>query len=194
MGRLSQASPTPPYLKRGLHAKPPSLPDPTLKPSYSQVVKTKIPPRDPEKWARDFGKGTCDVSRDPGKGTRDVSRDPGKGTRDVSRDPGKGTRDVSCDPGKGTRDVSRDPGKGTRDVSRDPLPVLVTHDQTRDYTRARDPARSRDPTCFGCATRPLIGTWKTMGINQRSTRSQGIPHSLSPMDTGTGNTLIGLRA
>ena len=83
---------------------------------------------------------------------------------------------------------ARDPGKVTHDVSRDPSPVLVPHDHTRDYTRAHDPTR------FGCATRPLIGMWKTVGINQRSTRSQGIPHSLSPMDTGTGNTLIGLRA
>jgi len=50
---VSQASPAPPYLKRGLHMKAPSPPNPTLKPSYSQVVKTKIPPHDPEKWARD---------------------------------------------------------------------------------------------------------------------------------------------
>jgi len=143
MPALSQASPTSPYLKRGSHTKVLSPPDPTLKPSYSQIVKTKIPPRDPEKWARD-------------------------------------------------------PGKVTRDVSRDPPPVLVTRDPTRDYRRARDPTQSRDPTRFGRATRPLIGTWKTVGINQRSTRSQeipqGIPHSLSPMDTGTSNTLIGLRA
>jgi len=134
---LSRASPAPPYLKRGSYAKVPSPPDPTLKPSYSQIVKTKIPPRDPEKRARD-------------------------------------------------------PGKVTRDVSRDPSPVLVTRDHTCDLTQ------SRDPTRFGRATRPLIGTWKTVGINQRSTKSQGIPqgipHSLFPMDTGTGNTLIGLRA
>ena len=138
-GSVSRALPAPPYLKRGSHAKVPSPPNPTLKPSYSQIVKTKIPPCDPEKRARD-------------------------------------------------------PGKVTRDVSRDPSPVVVTRDHTRDYTRARDPTQSRDPTHFGRATRPLIGTWKTMGINQRSTRSQGIPHSFSPMDTGTSNTLIGLRA
>ena len=92
---------------------------------------------------------------------------------------------------------ARDPGKVTHDESRDPSPVLVTRDHARDSTRACDPTRSRDPTHFGCATCPLIGMWKTVGINQRSTRSQGIPqgipHSLSPMDTGTGNTLIGLR-
>jgi len=140
---LSWASPAPPYLERGLCAKAPSPPDPTLKPSYSQIVKTKIPPRDLEKRARD-------------------------------------------------------PGKVTHDVSRDPSPVLAIRDLTHDHIRPRDPIRSCDPTCFGRATRPLIGTWKTVGINQRSTRSQGIPqgipHRLSPMDTGTGNTLIGLRA
>jgi len=104
-----------------------------LKPSYSQIVKTKIPPRDLGKQARD---------------------------------PGKVTHDVLCDPS----------------------PTLVACDL------ARDPIRAHDPTCFGCATHLLIDTWKTVGINQQSTRSQGIPHSLSPMDTGTGNTLISLRA
>jgi len=95
----------PPYLKRGSHTKAPSPPDPTLKPSYSQIVKTKIPPHDPEKQA--------------------------------------------CDPGKVTRDISRDPSPG-----------LVTYNLTCDYTQARD------PTHFGHATCPLIGTWKTVGINQ----------------------------
>jgi len=117
--------------------KAPSPPDLTLKPSYSQVVKTKIPPHDPETWAHD-------------------------------------------------------PGKVTHNVSRDPSPTLVTCDLTYDYTR------SYDPMCFGCAIRLLTGMWKTMGINQRPTRSQripqGIPHSLSPMDTGTGNAFTGLRA
>jgi len=62
---MSQASPTLPYLKRGSHTKAPSPPDPTLKPSYSQIVKTKIPPRDSGKQARDPGKVTRDVSCDP---------------------------------------------------------------------------------------------------------------------------------
>src|SRR6266705_3431049 len=62
---LSRASPVPPDLKRGSHAKLPSPPTPPLKPSYSQIVKTKIPPRDPEKRARDPGKVTRDSSRDP---------------------------------------------------------------------------------------------------------------------------------
>ena len=141
--RLSWASPVPPHLKRGSHVKTPSPPDPTLKPSYSQIVKTKIP--------------LCDLEKQ-------------------ARDPGKVTHDVSCDTS----------------------PALVTRDLTRDYTRACDHTQSHDPTRFGRATRLLIGTWKTVGINQRSTRSQGIPqgipHSLSPMDTRTGNTLISLRA
>ena len=62
---MLRASPAPPYLKRGLHAKAPSPPNLTLKPSYSQVVKTKTSPCDPEKWARDPGKMTRDISRDP---------------------------------------------------------------------------------------------------------------------------------
>jgi len=78
------------------------------------------------------------------------------------------------------------------------LPALVTCDPTCDHIRLRDPTcnhiRPRDLTRFGCATHLLIDMWKTVGINQRSIRSQGIPHSLSPMDTGTSNALIGLRA
>ena len=143
---MSRASPAPPDLKRGSHAKALSPPSPPLKLSYSQIVKTKIPPHDPEKRARD-------------------------------------------------------PGKVTRDSSRDPLPIPAPHDQSHDLTRSCDLTRPRDPTHFGRATRPLINIWKTMGINQLSTRSkgsqgipQGIPHSLSPMDTGTDNTIIGLRA
>ena len=62
---MSWASPAPPYLKRGSSTELPSLPNPPLKPSYSQIVKTKIPPRDPEKKTRDLGKVTRDLSRDP---------------------------------------------------------------------------------------------------------------------------------
>jgi len=58
-GILLWASPTPPYLKRGSNTELPSLPNPPLKPSYSQIVKTKIPPRDPEKKTRDL---SCDPS------------------------------------------------------------------------------------------------------------------------------------
>ena len=154
MHQLSRASPMPPYLKRGSHAKTPSPPSPTLKPSYSQIVKTKIPPQDPEKQA-------CDPGRPSHVPSRVLSHVP-----------------------------SRDP----------PIPVK-SPDITCDQTRSHVPIQPRDPTRFGRATRPLIGTWKTVGIDQQSTRSDrslgiplGIPHSLSPMDTGTGNTIIGLRA
>jgi len=61
---VSRASPAPPYLKRGLHEKPPTPPSPPLKPSYSQIVKTKIPPRDPEKRACDPGNQSCAPTRD----------------------------------------------------------------------------------------------------------------------------------
>jgi len=64
-GILSWASPTPPHLKRGSHKKAPSPPDLPLKPSYSQIVKTKIAPRDSGKQARDPGKVTRDVSQGP---------------------------------------------------------------------------------------------------------------------------------
>ena len=76
----------------------------------------------------------------------------------------------------------------------DPSPTLVTRDLTRDYIQSRDPTQSHDPMRFGHAICLLTGTWKTVGINQRSMRSQGIPHSLSPMDTGTGNAFTSLRA
>ena len=140
---VSWASPVPPHLKRGSYEKPPSPPSPALKPSYSQIVKTKKPTRDPEKQARDPKRTSCDTSHD-------ISRDP-------------------------------------------PVPSR-SHDQTHDQTRSRVHTRSHDRPRFGRATHPLIGTWQTVGTNRRSTRSQGIPHSLSPMDTGTSNTLIGLRA
>jgi len=144
---MSRASPASPHLKRGSYEKPPSPPSPALKPSYSQIVKTKKPPHDPEKQACDPKRTSCDLSRD----------------------------------------VSRD------------LPVPPrSYDQTRDQTRSRVYTWSHDRPRFGRATHLLIGTWQTVGTNQRSTRSQGIPqgipHSLFPMDTGTGNTLIGLRA
>jgi len=58
MLHLLQASPAPPHLKRGSHEKPPSPSSLPLKPSYSQIVKTKILPHDP-------GKVTCDPSCDP---------------------------------------------------------------------------------------------------------------------------------
>src|SRR5712691_415190 len=161
---LSRASPAPPNLKRGSHAKPPSPPTPPLKPSYSQIVKTKIQARDPGAMARAPAM----------KGSR---------YREV---PGSiPTKDNY---------LARDPGNLSRVPSRDPLLTSAPRDQSHDLIRSRDPTRPRDQARFGRATRPLTNTWKTVETNQRSTRSQGIPHNLSPKDTGTGNTLIGLRA
>ena len=173
---LSRASPVPPNLKRGPHVKALSPPSPPLKLSYSQIVKTKIPPRDPEKQARDPGAMACAPTM---KGSR---------YREV---PGSiPTKDNY---------LARDPGNLSRASSRDPLLASVPRDQSHDLIRSRDHTRPRDQARFGRATHPLTNTWKTVGTSQRSTRSQGIPqgipHSLSPMDTGTSNTLIccGLR-
>src|SRR5712691_10407627 len=168
VAHLSRASPAPPDLNRGSHAKPPSPPNPPLKPSYSQIVKTKIQARDPGAMARAPAM----------KGSR-YRKVPGSiPTKDNY--------------------LARDPGNLSRVSSRDPLLASAPRDQSHDLIRSRDPTRPRDQVRFGRATRPLTNTWKTVGTNQRSTRSQGIPqgipHSLSPMDTGTGNTLIGLRA
>jgi len=84
-GILSWASPVPPYLKRGSHAKAPSPPNLTLKPSYSQIVRVKTPTRDPEERTRDPGKVTRDVSHDPSPAL--VPHDPGNLSRASSRDP-----------------------------------------------------------------------------------------------------------
>jgi len=161
---LSRALPAPPHLKRGSYEKPPSPPNPALKPSYSQIVKTKKPPRDPGAMARAPAM--------------------------------KGSRYREVPGSTPTKDnyLARDPGNLSRASSRDPLLASAPRDQSHDLTRSRDPTRPRDQARFGQATCPLTNTWKTVGTSRRSTRSQGIPHSLSPMDTGTGNTLIGLRA
>src|SRR6266567_2661976 len=165
---MSRASPAPPDLKRGSHTKPPSPPNPPLKPSYSQIVRTKIQARDP-------GAMACAPAM------------KGSWYREVP----------SSIPTKDNY-LARDPGNLSRVSSRDPLLTSVPRDQSHDLIRSCDHTRPRDQARFGRATRPLTNTWKTVGINQRSTRSQGIPqgipHNLSPMDTGTGNTLIGLRA
>src|SRR6266581_8556755 len=123
---VSRASPAPPNLKRGSHAKPPSPPIPPLKPSYSQIVKTKIPPHDPEKQARDPGAMACAPAM-KGSQYREV---PGSiPTKDnyLARDPGN----LSCVP------------------SRDPLLASAPHDQSHDLTRPHDPTQPRDQTRFG---------------------------------------------
>jgi len=127
-GILLWASPMPPHLKRGSHEKAPSPPDPALRPSYSQIVKMKKPPRDPEKQTRD---------------PRGSSHDP------------------------------------SHDISRDPPVLSRSHDQTCDQTQSCVQTQSPDPPHFGRTTHPLIGTWQTVETKQQSTRSSGIPHSLS---------------
>ena len=81
------------------------------------------------------------------------TRDPGKieshdQTRDLTRDPSRDPHpERSCD-------LARDPGKPTHDLPRD-----------WSFTRSQDHPR------FGRATRPLIGTWKTVGtINKDPSR------------------------
>jgi len=118
----------------------------------------------------------------------------GSSHRNTTHDPEK----QAHDPEKWARDPEKwacDPEKVTHDSSRDPIPVSAPHDQSHDQIWPHDPTR------FGHAIHLLIGMWKTVGTNQwsmRSKRSQGIsqeiPHNLSPMDTGTGNAFIGLRA
>src|SRR5882672_5843955 len=58
----------------------PSPQNPALKRSYSQVVQTRKPTRDPEKQARDYGKTSPDQSRD--LSILSTSYDPGIRARD----------------------------------------------------------------------------------------------------------------
>ena len=84
LSRASPATPAPPHLKRGSHEKPPSPPSPALKKSYSQIVKTKIPPRDPGKQACDPGKLSRVTSHDPSPLSRSHDQ---SGDLTRSRDP-----------------------------------------------------------------------------------------------------------
>jgi len=155
---VSWASPTPPNLKRGSHAKALSPPSPPLKLSYSQTVKTKIPPHDPGAMARAPAM---------------------KGSR---------YREVSGSIPTKDNYLARDPGNLSRVSSHDPLLASAPRDQSHDLTLSHDPTRPRDQARYGRATNPLIGVWKTVGKIHRSGIPQGIPHSLFPMDTGTGDT------
>jgi len=130
---LSWASPAPPHLKRGSSEKPPSPPSPALKPSYSQIVKTKKPPRDP-------GAMACAPAM---KGSR-YQEVPGSiPTKDNY--------------------LARDPGNLSRVSSHDPLSASAPRDQSHDLTRSRDPTRPHDQARYGHATNLLIGVWKTVG-------------------------------
>src|SRR6266705_6174049 len=83
-GYLSRAAPAPRDLKRGSHAKPPSPPDPPLKPSYSQIVKTKSQARDPGAMARAPAMKGSRYREVPGSiPTKDnyLARDPGNLSR-----------------------------------------------------------------------------------------------------------------
>jgi len=101
-GILSRASPAPPHLKRGSHEKPLRPPSPALRPSYSQIVKTKKPTRDPGA-----------IARAPAmKGSRYREVPSSIPTKDnyLACDPGKLSRDTSCDPllASAPRDQSHD--------------------------------------------------------------------------------------
>ena len=57
---------------------------------------------------------------------------------------------------------TRDPGN--LHVSQ---PQELARDLARDHIGSRDTTRSHDQTRYGRATRPLIGTWKTVGIRDK---------------------------
>src|SRR6266581_6300535 len=87
---LSRASPAPPDLKRGSRAKPTSPPTLPLKPSYSQIVKTKIQACDPGATARAPAMKGSRYREVPGSiPTKDnyLARDPGNPSHVSSRDP-----------------------------------------------------------------------------------------------------------
>ena len=93
------------------------------------------------------------------------------------------TKIPPCDPEK----QARDPGNQSHVPSRDPPAPVRSPDITRDQIRSHALTQPRDQARYGRATNPLIGIWKTVGKIHRSGIPQGIPHSLSPMDTGTGD-------
>jgi len=83
-------------------------------------------------------------------------------------DPGKLSPDLSC---VQSRDISTT--LGSRDIqARDP--GKVSHDLPRDWssTQSQVTTRSPDRVRFRRAPSPLIGTWKTMGMINKSTNQQ----------------------
>jgi len=117
-----------PHLKRGSHKKPPSPPSLALKPSYSQIVKMKIPLGDSEKRACDPGAMACVLAM-------------------------KGSWYWEVPSSIPTKDnyLAHDPGNLSHDSSCDPLLASALHDQSHDLTRLHDQA------CYGHATNLLIG-------------------------------------
>jgi hypothetical protein len=124
---VSRAKPTPPNLKRGSHANPPSPPSPPLKLTYSQVTKLPPPARDPEKPARDPGNLSRVPSRDlsPSPVARDPSHDQTRSRAYTRpRDPtrfGRATKPlIGIWKTVGNVTASRDfPGDSPRDYPRD---------------------------------------------------------------------------
>jgi len=145
--QLSRASPASPHLKRGSYEKPPSLPNPALKPSYSQIVKTKKPPRDPKRTSCD---PSCDVSRDPPVPPRshDQARDPGAMAHAPAM---KGSQYWEVPSSIPTKDnyLARDPGNLSHVSSHDPLLASAPCDQSHDLIRSRDHTQPCDQARFG---------------------------------------------
>ena len=97
--------------------------------------------------------------------------------RKVTRDPEKLSRVIP-------HDASRGPlaPKPSRDPTRDPTPFwsrALPRDQRQDQSHGIAHAvlgnKSQDQTRFRRAPSPLIGTWKTVGTNQRGDPQQGSP-------------------
>src|SRR5712691_11375702 len=130
---LSWAKPTPSQIPRESPTRMLSPSRPTLKPSYSQVVKP-----------------------------RPVTRDPEKVSRVSSRVPSRDLPKQSCDK---VHDF-------TPSRSRAP-PRDQSQDQSRGIARAVLRNKSQDQMCFRHAPKLLIGTWKTVGTNQRWDPQQG---------------------
>ena len=127
--------PMPPQIPRESPMRMLSPPRPTLKPSYSQVVKPRPVTRDPEKVSR--------VS------SRVPSRDLPEQSRDKAHD-------------------------FTPSRSRAP-PHDQSQDRSRGIARAVLRNKSQDQMRFRRAPKPLIGTWKTVGTNQRGDPQRGSP-------------------
>src|SRR5579863_920917 len=94
---------------------------------------------------------------------------------------------LARDPGKGHVTVARDPGKGHMTQARVSMQVNArdhekkhvteAREHSRDQTRSHDQTRSRDQTRFLRATRPLIGTWKTVESTRRNVINCGAVRS-----------------
>src|SRR5712691_5485357 len=97
-------------------------------------------------------------------------------------------RKVTCDPEKLSRVIPHDASRGplvpkpSHDPARDPTPFrscALSRDQRQDQShgiaRAVLGNKSQDQTRFRRTPSPLIGTWKTVGTNQRGDPQRGSP-------------------